>query len=69
MNRAIAAFVGAAQKTLADTLLPKLLLGVIAAALFFKFVLDADPGITIGVLVVGCVTAFLESASHRNRRP
>ncbi len=68
MNRAFTALVGAAQRTFADSLLPKLVVGVILAALFFKFVLGADSGLTIGVLVIGCVTAFLEASSHRNRK-
>jgi hypothetical protein len=68
MNRAFTALVGATQRTFADSLLPKLLVGVILAALFFWFVLGADVGITIGVLVIGCVTAFIESSSNRNRK-
>lgn len=68
MNRTFTAFIGAAQRIFADSLLPKLVVGVILAALFFKFVLGADSGITIGVLLIGCVTAFLEASSHRNRK-
>jgi hypothetical protein len=68
MNRAFTALVGAGQRTFADTLLLRLVVGVILAALFFKFVLGADSGITIGMLVIGCVTAYLEASSHRNRK-
>jgi hypothetical protein len=57
------------RKTLADRLLPVLILGVVAAALFFTLVLGADASIGVGILVIGGVTAFLETASHRNRKP
>ncbi len=69
MGRAIAVVVDAVHKTLTDRLLQMLILGVIAAAFFFATVLGADAGIVIGILVIGCVTAFVESASHRNRKP
>lgn len=68
MNRAFTALVGAAQRTFADRLLSKLMVGVLLAALFFKFVLGADSALTIGVLVIGCVTAYFEASSHRNRK-
>ena len=45
-----------------------LLLGVVGAALLFAFVLDADASIVFGVLVIGCVTAFVESAHHRRKK-
>jgi len=51
----------------ADHLLPMLLLGVIAAAFLF-YVLGADITIVIGVLGIGCATAFVESANHRSRK-
>ena len=38
-----------------------MILGVVAAAFFFAFVLKATPEIIVGVLVIGCVTAFLET--------
>jgi hypothetical protein len=66
MNRALAALLGAVQGVFADSLLPKLLVGVILAALFFGLVLGADPAITIGVLVIGGITACLERSNHRN---
>jgi hypothetical protein len=52
----------------ADRLLQLLLLGVIAATFVFAFVLGADASIVVGVLVIGVVTAFAESSSHRNRK-
>jgi hypothetical protein len=40
---------------------PLIILGVVAAAFFFAFVLKATPEIVVGVLVIGGVTAFLET--------
>jgi hypothetical protein len=57
-----------AARILADRLLQLLLLGVVGAALLFAFVLDADASIVFGVLVIGCVTAFVESAHHRRKK-
>jgi hypothetical protein len=51
-----------------DRLLQVLLLGVIGAAFLFTFVLGADAYVVFGVLVVGCVTAFIESAHHRPKK-
>lgn len=51
-----------------DRLLQLLLLGVISAAFLFALVLGADPSIVFGVLVVGCIAAFVESAHHRRRK-
>lgn len=48
-----------------DTLLQRLILFVIAASLFFVLVIGTDPPTTLGLLVLGLVTAFLESAHHR----
>jgi hypothetical protein len=52
----------------ADRLLQLLLLGVIGAAFLFALVLGADASIVFGVLVIGCVTAFVESAHHRQKK-
>jgi len=52
---------------LADHLLQMLLLGVIGAAFLF-YVLGADITIVIGVLGIGCATAFVESANHRSKK-
>ena len=40
---------------------PLIILGVVAAAFFFAFVLKATPEVVVGVLVIGGVTAFLET--------
>jgi len=42
-----------------------IILGVVAAAFFFAFVLKATPEVVIGVLVIGGVTAFLETKSRK----
>jgi hypothetical protein len=52
----------------ADRLLQLLLLGVIGAAFLFAFVLRANASVVFGVLVIGCVTAFIESAHHRRKK-
>ncbi len=55
------------RAALANYLLQVLLLGVIAAAFLFYF-LGAEMPIVIGVLGIGCATAFIESANHRSRK-
>jgi sorbitol-specific phosphotransferase system component IIBC len=55
------------RTALADHLLQMLLLGVIAAA-FLLVSLGADISTVIGVLGIGCATAFMESANHRSRK-
>ena len=40
---------------------PLIILGVVAAAFFFAFVLKAAPEVVVGVLVIGGATAFLET--------
>jgi hypothetical protein len=52
----------------ADRLLQLLLLGTIGAAFLFAFVLHAAAPVVVGVLVVGCFTAFVESAYHRRKK-
>jgi hypothetical protein len=53
-------------RALADHPLPALILGVVGAAFFFAIVLGADASIVFGVLVIGCVTAFIEGAHRRD---
>jgi len=55
------------RAALADHHLPMLLLGVIAAAFLF-YILGAEIPIVIGVLGIGCATAFIESSNHRSRK-
>ena len=66
--RALGILFQSATRILADRLLQLLLLGVVGAALLFAFVLGADASIVFGVLVIGCVTAFVESAHHRRKK-
>jgi len=49
----------------AEPSLPLIILGVVAAAFFFVFVLKASPEVVVGVLVIGGVTAFLETKSRK----
>jgi hypothetical protein len=49
----------------ADPSFPPLILGVVAAAFAFAFILNAPREVVIGVLVVGCVTAFLERKQQK----
>jgi hypothetical protein len=48
-----------------DPFLPVILTGVVAAAYAFAFILNAPPEVVLGVLAIGCATAFLET-SWRN---
>jgi hypothetical protein len=45
----------------ADPFLPVILLGVVATAFGFAFILNAPPEIVFGVLAIGGVTAYLET--------
>jgi phosphotransferase system glucose/maltose/N-acetylglucosamine-specific IIC component len=49
----------------ADPFLPLILIGVVAAAYAFAFILKPPAEVVLGVLGIGCVTAFLET-SRRN---
>ena len=42
----------------ADPFLPLILVGVVATAYAFAFILNAPPEVVLGVLGIGCVTAF-----------
>jgi hypothetical protein len=52
----------------ADRLVQLLLLRTIGAAFLFAFVLRAAAPDVFGVLVIGCFTAFVESAHHRRKK-
>jgi hypothetical protein len=45
----------------ADPFLPTILLGVVATAFGFAFILNAPAEVVFGVLGIGCLTAFLET--------
>lgn len=68
MLQAFRALVQSVGGVFTDRLLQLLLLGVIGAAFLFAFVLGADAYIVFGVLLIGCVTAFVESAHHRRKK-
>ena len=67
MGRVLGLVAGSIRSALAGHLLQMLLLGVIAAAFLF-FVLGADIPLVIGLLSIGCATAFIEHASHNSRK-
>ena len=52
-------------KVWADPFFPPILLGVVAAAFAFAFILNAPTEVVFVVLGIGCLTAFLE-AKQRN---
>jgi hypothetical protein len=47
-------------------LLPILLLGVLAAAFFFAFVLNAPTNVVLGILFVGFLTAVIETIGRND---
>ena len=51
-----------------DPYLPITILGVVGATFVFAFVFNADFTLVFGVLIVGCVTAFLESRARRKKK-
>lgn len=68
MLRAFRVLFQGASRIFTDRLLQLLILGVVGVAFLFAFVLGADASIVFGVLVIGCVTAFVESAHHRRKK-
>ena len=66
--RALKALSQGISTIFADRLLQLLLLGTICAAFLFAAILHADASIVFGVLVIGCVTALVESAHHRRKK-
>ena len=52
------------RKVSTNPIFPILILGVLAAAFFFAFVLDAPTNVVFGILFIGCFTAVIET---RNR--
>ena len=49
----------------AEPSFPLIILGVVAAAFFFAFILKASFEVVVGVLVIGSVTAFFETKSRK----
>ncbi|MGO8835043.1 MAG: hypothetical protein ACLQE9_19790 [Roseiarcus sp.] len=56
---------GAVVRTSKDPYLPLIILGVVAAAFGFAFIFDVPPMVVFGVLVIGCLTAFIETKLHK----
>jgi hypothetical protein len=54
--------------TIQDPILPLLILGVIGVALFASLILKASDDIVFSVLLVGCLTAFLEIKMRNDNR-
>jgi hypothetical protein len=52
------------RRTSTDPVLPLILLGVVAVAFGFAFILDAPPMVVFGVLIIGGLTAFIETKMH-----
>ena len=51
-----------------DPILPLLILGVIAVALFASLILKASDDIVFGIIFIGCLTAFLEIKTRNDNR-
>jgi hypothetical protein len=54
-------------RTIRDPFLPLLILGVIGVALFASLILKASDDIVFGVIVIGCLTAFLEIKARNDK--
>lgn len=65
VGRTLSLVADSIRTALANHLLPTLLLGVAIIALILA-VLGADTSIVLGVLGIGCATAFIESSSRRS---
>lgn len=60
-------FIRSVASIFADRFFPFLILGVVFAAYLAVFVMGADVSLGIGILVVGTITAFLET-KERNKK-
>lgn len=65
MGRTLSLVADSIRAALANHLLPTLLLGVASVALILS-ALGADTSIALGVLGIGCATAFIESSGRRS---
>jgi hypothetical protein len=61
IGRRISKMTRSSARVWTDPFLPVILLGVVAAAFGFAFILNAPPQIVFGVLIIGCVTAYIET--------
>jgi hypothetical protein len=57
------------RKVCTNPIFPILILGVLAAAFFFAFVLDAPTNVVFGVLFIGCFTAVIETKKRNDLDP
>jgi hypothetical protein len=61
IGRHISEMARSSARVWADPFLPVILLGVVSVAFGFAFILNAPPEIVFGILVIGGVTAYLET--------
>jgi hypothetical protein len=52
------------RRTSTDHVLPLIILGVVAVAFGFAFIFDAPPMVVFGILIIGGLTAFIETKMH-----
>ena len=64
VGRSVRAAWGVVRRTSTDRVLPLIILGVVAAAFGFAFIFDAPPMVVFGVLIMGGLTAFIETKMH-----
>jgi hypothetical protein len=69
IGRRSRASLGTLVRTAKDPILPALILGSAAAAVFARFVLSATAEIVFGLLFVGCLTAILETKARSETGP
>ena len=62
--RSVRAAWRAVRRTSTDPVLPLIILGVVAVAFGFAFIFDAPPMVVFGVLIIGGLTAFIETKMH-----
>jgi hypothetical protein len=68
IGRRSRASLGTLVRTAKDPILPALILGSAAAAVFARFVLSATAEIVFGLLFAGCLTAILETKARNWKR-
>lgn len=60
--------IGVLKQIFSDRLLQLLIISVVCAGFVFTLFLGESPSTVIGIIVVGGITAFIESAHYRNKK-
>jgi len=68
MRHAARTHLASFARTIGDPVLPLLIFGVIGVALFASLILKASNDIVFGILLIGCLTALVETKMRNDKR-